>query len=202
MGLFSNRKRRRQARRAKAEAKALLVKAKKEAKATAKAATKRLRHDKKSTTRVEKAQIKTLKAQENHANKEAAKAERDRLSPKEVKKLLGTAKLVAPVAAPMLYQGATWIRSVLDGRAAGSGGTGAQISARISNAETAANAVSARDSASKKFAEATRTRLTELHTAVVAAATMPAPSQKSAHQAISAELSRIEADLLDRLGVH
>ncbi|CAM3837296.1 DUF6474 family protein [Smaragdicoccus niigatensis] len=215
MGLFSNRKRKREARRAKAEAKALMHKAKVEAKANAKNAKKQAKKNAKSATKLEKAQISTLKAQENHANKAAAKAERDRLAPKEVKKLLGTAKVVAPIAAPLVYQGATWLRGFLDERKAAGlgvpvgqlgefGGHGGRLSARIASADATTAELLARsgDGATKKFADATRARLAELNTAVHAAENMPPTARKSAHQAISNELSRVETNLLDRLGVH
>ena len=215
MGLFSNRKRKREARRAKAEAKALMHKAKAEAKATAKAERKRARHDRKSTNKLEKAQISTLKAQETLAVKTAARVERDRLSPKEVKKYLSTAKLVAPVVAPLAYQAVTHIRTMIDNRrASGLGvpisslgdfaGHGGRLSARIASAGRSTDELLTRsnDVATKKFAEGARVRLGELNTAVHAAENMPPQARKGAHQAISNELSRIETDLLDRLGVH
>lgn len=213
MGLFSKRKR--QARRTKAKAKALIQKAKVEAKATAKAERKRLRHDKKSNTKLEKAQIATLKAQEKYALKAAEKADRDRLSPKEMAKYLATAKIVAPVVAPLFYQGATTLRTYLDNRKAqGLGvpvdklgeysGHGARLSARIAAADASMSELVTRvnDGATRKFAEGVRARLAELNTAVHAAENMPPQARKSAHDAISNELSRVERDLLDRLGVH
>ena len=212
MGLFSKRKTR--ARR-KAEAKALKHKAKLEAKSTARTDRKRLRRDQRSQRKVDKAQVAAFKAQEKAAAKVAAKAEQDPFSVAAVKKYLGVARVLTPVLAPLVYRGATFAREKIETRRAAQLGVnieqlanftghGAKLSARVANAETSLEETLEQhpgDAETQQFADATRARLGDLTTAIHAAEQMPAANRRSAHQAISAELSGIEADLLARLGV-
>ncbi|MBJ8346348.1 DUF6474 family protein [Antrihabitans sp. YC2-6] len=212
MGLFKKRKRRSTR---KAEAKALKHKAKLEAKLGAKTDNKRLRAEKRSLRKVEKAQVSAFKAQEKAAAKVAEKASKDRFSVSEVKKYIGVARVLTPVLAPLAYRGATFAREKIDSRRAaqlGVGveqlgeftGHGAKLSARVANAENSvAEALTqhANDAETEKFAAATRSRLNDLSTAIHAAEQMPPPRRRTAHQAISTELTGIEADLLARLGV-
>ncbi|TQF74746.1 hypothetical protein FK531_01225 [Rhodococcus spelaei] len=204
MGLFKKRKTRATRR---AEAKALKHKAKVEAKLGARNDRKKMRGEAKSAKKVEKAQLATLKAQEKAA-------ERTGFSVGQVRRYLGIARLLTPVLAPLAYRGAVIVRGQLDQqRAAKMGiatdelgnytGHGAQLSARIAGAERSANDIAAQftDAETARFTAAIRGRLTELTTAVRAAEQMPAQRRKSAHQAISAELDGIEADVLARLGV-
>ncbi|MFE3290664.1 DUF6474 family protein [Rhodococcus sp. NPDC059234] len=204
MGLFRKRKTRATRR---AEAKALKHKAKVEAKLGARNDRKRMRSEEKSAKKIEKAQLATLKAQEKAA-------ERTGFSVGQLRRYLGIARLLTPVLAPLAYRGAVLVRGQLDQqRAAKMGiapeelgnftGHGAQLSARIAGAERSANDISAQfdDAETARFTAAIRGRLTELTTAVRAAEQMPTPRRKSAHQAISAELDGIEADVLARLGV-
>ncbi len=220
MGLFSKRK---QKARRKAEEKALRHKAAVEAKLGAKRERKRLRADLKSQKKsdraqqqLSKAQVATLKAQEQASLKQAERASREVLSVASVKKYLGVARVLTPVLAPLVYRGATVVREQLENRKAQRlgveveqlgefTGSGAKLNARIANAESSLAEIVSRGSdkdETQKFADATRGRLTDLTTAVQAAEQMPLPRRRAAHQAISTELSGIEADLLARLGVH
>ena len=212
MGLFGKRKSRAVRR---AERKAVRTKAKLEAKLGARTDRKRLRDDRKSQKRVEKAEISALKAQERAAVKIAQKAERDRFSAAEIRKYLGVARVLTPILLPLAYRASTFVRGQLDTRRAqrlGVGvaelgeytGHGAKLSARIAGAEQSLNKLVEQrpgDAETDKFAAATRARLTDLETAVRTAELMPAPRRRDAHQAISGELTGIEADLLARLGV-
>jgi Family of unknown function (DUF6474) len=212
MGLFKKRKSR--ATR-KAEAKALKEKAKLEAKLGAKNERKRNKAEARSQRKLEKAQISALKAEEKANIKLAEKAARDPFSVASVRKYLGVARVLIPVLTPLIYRAATYVRGQIDTRRAeklGVGveelgeysGHGAKLSARIVNAESSTDRLIEKhgdDAETKKFAAATRERLTDLDTAVRTAELMPAPRRRSAHQAISGELAGIEADLLTRLGV-
>lgn len=212
MGLFSKRK---QKARRKAEEKALKHKATVEAKIGAKHDRKRLRADLKSQKKTDKAQVAALKAQEQAALKQAERAGRDPFSVASVKKYLGVARVLTPVLAPLVYRGATAARQQLENRKAQRlgveveqlgqfTGPGAKLNARIASAESSLGEIVGRASGNaetQKFAEATRDRLANLTTAIQAAEHMPLPRRRAAHQAISTELSGIEADLLARLGV-
>lgn len=211
MGLFSKRKSRADR---KAERKAVVEKAKLEAKLGARNDNKQRRAERRSQRKIDKQQIKTLSAQEKVAVKEAEKLSKDRFSANQVKKYLGVARVLAPVLAPIAYKGATFVRGQVDTRRAQSlgvgveqlgqySGHGAKLSARIANAETSAGEIVTKNGSSdaQKFADATRKRLDDLNIAVNAAEHMPTARRRAAHQAISTELSGIEADLLARLGV-
>ena len=58
-----------------------------------------------------------------------------------------------------------------------------------------------KDPETKRFASAITERLADLAAAVTAAETMPAARRRAAHDAISAQIDGIEADLLARLGL-
>jgi hypothetical protein len=216
MALFKRRKRR--ATR-KAEAKALKHKAALEAKLSAKNESKRDRRlakaqakvDRelvKSQARVEKQQVATLKAQEKAAASQGFTAAK-------VRRYLGVARVLAPVLVPLIYQAVTALRGQLDARRAQRMGIavdelgdytghGALLSARVAGAEQSVAKIveqHPQDAETRKFADATRGRLTDLTTAISAAEQMPAPRRRAAHAAISTELDGIEADLLARLGV-
>ncbi|RVW02286.1 DUF6474 family protein [Rhodococcus spongiicola] len=208
MGLFKKRKRR--ATR-KAEAKALKHKAKLEAKLGAKNDRKKNRADRKAQKKVDKAQIATLKAQE----KAAIKASEKGLTVGKLRRYLGVARLLAPIIVPIAYRGATALRAQIDAQRAEQMGIavdrlgeftghGARLSARIAGAEKSLDEIVARhpaDAETKQFASAIRSRLTDLGTAIRSAEQMPPSRRKQAHQAISAELDGVEADILSRLGV-
>lgn len=211
MGLFTKRKRRPSRR---AEAKALKHKAAMEAKLGAKNDRKRQRADARSQQKVAKAQVATLQAEEKAALKAAARAERDPFSPGQIKKYIGVARVLVPVLAPLAYRGATYLRGQLDARRArqlGVGvnqlgdyaGHGGRLQARIGNTEAAlakiADGKNGKDT--QQFVTDARNRLDALTAAVRTADQMPAARRRSVYTSITTELSRIEADVLARLGV-
>ncbi|GGL25747.1 DUF6474 family protein [Nocardia jinanensis] len=211
MGLFTKRKRRPSRR---AEAKALKHKAAMEAKLGAKNDRKRQRADARSQQKVAKAQVATLQAEEKAALKAAARAERDPFGPGQIKKYIGVARVLVPVLAPLAYRGATYLRGQLDARRAkqlGVGvdrlgdyaGHGGRLQARIGNTEAAlgkiADGKNGKDT--QQFVTGTRNRLDALTAAVRTADQMPAARRRAVYASITTELSRIEADVLARLGV-
>lgn len=215
MGLFTKRKRRPSRR---AEAKALKHKAAMEAKLGAKNDRKARRAEARTQSKVAKAQIAALQAEEKAALKVAAKAERDPFTASQVRKYLGVARVLVPVLAPLAYRAATYIRGRIDTRRAhqlGIGveqlgdfsGHGGRLQARISSTEAALDKIGTQssDKASKgetqKFVTATQDRLGNLTAAIRTAEQMPAPRRRAVHASISSELSGIEADVLARLGV-
>ncbi|QCB49547.1 hypothetical protein E5720_09780 [Rhodococcus sp. PAMC28707] len=215
MGLFRKRKGRATRR---AEAKALKHKATLEAKFGAKNERKQLKSiakaqgklsavEAKSSKNVEKAQVAALKAQQKAAMQ-------GKFSAAQVRKYIGIARVLIPVLTPIVYRGAALVRGKLDERKASQlginpaelgqyTGYGAKLSARIAGAEKSLERVTSgsSDAETTKFADAISQRLTDLGTAVRTSEQMPAPRRKAAHNAISAELDGIEADLLARLGV-
>lgn len=217
MGLFK--RKRRPSRRA--EAKALKHKAALEAKLSAKNDRKRRRAEARTQRKVAKAQIATLQAEEKAALKLAAKAERDPLSPGQVRKYLGVVRLLVPVLAPLAYRGATYLRGQLDARRAaqlGVGmdqlgdftGHGGRLKARIANAEAALDKVTSGEDGKEKskdtdgarrFVTATRERLDSLSTAIRTAEQLPPARRRAVHTSVDTELAAIEADVLARLGV-
>ncbi|MFR9753394.1 DUF6474 family protein [Nocardia sp. 004] len=216
MGLFTKRKRRPNRR---AAAKALKHKATIEAKLAAKNDRKARRAEARTQRKVAKAQIATLQAEEKAALKVAAKAERDRLSPSQVKKYLGVVRVLIPVLAPLAYRGATFLRGRLDTHRAQQLGvsidqlgdfTGhsAKLQVRIANAEAALAKVGTQDGSTQggkgeaqKFVAVTEERLGSLAVALRTADQIPANRRRAVHTSISHELSGIEADILARLGV-
>lgn len=215
MGLL--RKRKGRATR-KAEAKALKHKATLEAKLGAKNERKQLKSiakaqnklsavEAKSQKNVEKAQIRTLQAQQKAALQGSFNAA-------QVRKYISIARVLIPVLTPIVYRGAAVLRNRLDERKAGKlgvnpaelseySGYGAKLSARIAGSEKSLAQVTANssDAETRKFSDAISQRLTDLGTAVRTSEQMPPARRKAAHNAISAELDGIEADLLARLGV-
>lgn len=213
MGLFTKRKRRPSRR---AEAKALKHKAALEAKLGAKNERKRQRAEARSQRKVAKAQIAALQAEEKAALETAARAARDPFAPGQISKYIGVARVLVPVLAPLAYRGATYLRGQLDNRRAqqlGVGvdrlgdyaGHGGKLQARIANAEAAldkiANGNSGREKDMQQFVDSAHSRLDALAAAVRTADQLPAGRRRSVHASIGTELSRIEADVLARLGV-
>ena len=119
-----------------------------------------------------------------------------------------------PVLAPFAYRAATAVRGHIDAsraRRIGVGieqlgefsGHGAALSARIAGLEPALAQMEPTHlaPADVEFRLATTARLAELSTAVHAAERMPTPRRKGAHRSIGADLDRIDAELLRKLGV-
>lgn len=199
----------------KAEAKALRHKAGLEAKYTARNERKHLKkiakNDAKalaSQQKVDQAHMKALAAREKAARE-------GKVNAAKVRKYLGIARIVAPVLVPIAYRASTIARGRLDSYRANRIGVdvrelgqytghGAKLTARIVGAERSLAELESthpgdRDTGS--FADAIKSRLTELTTAVHAAEQMPPSRRKLAHGAIGNELDGIEADILARLGV-
>ncbi len=127
---------------------------------------------------------------------------------------LSIARVVGPVVAPFAYRAASAVRGQVDGaraRKIGVGveqlseftGHGAALSAQITGLEPALDElVRVRsDAESAAFRERTVARLAELSTAVHAAERMPTARRKAAHRSVAADLDRMDAELLGRLGV-
>ena len=228
MGLFSSDGKTRAQRRA--ETKALKAKAKLDAKLAAKDRRRASKELHKSRTKIVekelKAQRKTLKAEAKAAQKVAkaeaktvaakAKATADAkpFSPASVKRFLTVARLVAPIAVPVIYRVAVAGRGkitelqakrigVSPAQLVKYSGSGAPLLARIDSLRTSLQKVSAQDTSSdtKQFVEAMTARLDNLAIAVEAAESMPPQQRKTAHRAVENELSAIDADIMARLGV-
>lgn len=217
MGLFSKRKSRATRR---AEARAIIARAKLEAKLAAKGEASRF----KATQRADaKALDKQLKAQRDtdrvtlkvaDAKLKAAR-EGALFSPTRIRRVLTVSRLLAPVLVPLAYRAAIAARGLIDARRADRlgvplaqigqfSGHGARLSARIAGAEQTLATVAAKnptDDETKRFAAAISERLGELSAAVTAAENMPATRRRSAHANISEQLDGIDADLMARLGL-
>lgn len=221
----------------RAEAKALKSKAKLEAKLDAKAKRKSEKIDRRAVAKADrktqraaakadkgehKATIKAAKSAEKVAQANAkvevakiqAEADKRLLSTTNVKRYLAVARLVAPIAAPVVYRASVSAReqfSIVRANRAGVSpdvlrqfsGHGATLSARIATTRSSIDNLSAQDSSAEAtaFADAMRARLANLATAVDAAEMMPPAQRRSAHLAIDRELSAIDGDILARLGV-
>lgn len=235
MGLLSSDGKSRALRRA--EAKALKAKAKAEAKLESKDRRKaakesrKLEHklrkvelglERKNTKHAAKAQRKLTKGQVKVAQAEAktvaaeAKAAADAklLSPASVRRYLTVARLVAPIAAPIVYRVAVAGRGRIDALTAQRvgvtpdalrqfSGHGAPLAARIAAARSSLQKVAAQDTTadSATFVTAMTARLDNLAVAVDAAEAMSSGQRRTAHRAIEDELGAIDADILARLGV-
>lgn len=217
MGLFRKRKSRATRR---AEARALKAGAKLEARLSAKNERRRIASANRASAKALRAQVKARREGDKAAVKVAEaqrQAARDGtlLSPARVGRALTVARLVAPVAVPLIYRAAIAVRGILDERRADRlgvplsqigrfSGHGAQLSARIAACEQTLATVEAdraSDPETRQFAAAITARLRDLAAAVIAAENMPAAARRKAHAAISTQLDGIERDLLARLGV-
>lgn len=172
------------------------------------------------------AQITADTAEDAKTSQRSRKARRrekqqDRpVTARDVKRMIGIAKIVIPVAAPFVLKALGWLRARFDemrarrlgipvGDLARFSGRGAALHARIAGIDDVlgelrerAHGKTDQDSiAAERFADTARQRLTELTSVVRAAERMPAPRRRAAHQAVAAELDRIDDGLLDHLGV-
>ncbi|MDX1871494.1 DUF6474 family protein [Mycolicibacterium sp. 120266] len=221
MGLFTRRKSR-ATRRAEARAikTAATKKAKLEAKLAAKNDARRYKADRKDQSRALKAQLRAQRNSDQAALKVAeaqlkAAREGKLLSPTRIRRTLTVSRLLAPILVPLAYRAAVAARGFLDQRRADRlgvplsqlgqfSGHGAALAARIAGAEQTLQQVAAKkpkDAETKQFVTAITDRLTDLSAAVTAAENMPAQRRAAAHDAISAQLDGIDADLLARLGI-
>ncbi|CDO07864.1 hypothetical protein C1S82_07200 [Mycolicibacterium cosmeticum] len=221
MGLFTRRKSR-ATRRAEARAikRAATKKAKLEAKLAAKNDARRYKADRKDQSRALKAQLRAQRDSDRAALKVAeaqlkAAREGKLLSPTRIRRTLTVSRLLAPILVPLAYRAAVAARGLLDQRRADRlgvplsqlgqfSGHGAALAARIAGAEQTLQQVAAKkpkDAETKQFVTAITDRLTDLSAAVTAAENMPTQRRAAAHDAISAQLDGIDADLLARLGI-
>jgi hypothetical protein len=149
--------------------------------------------------------------------KKGIAAREPRLTPGKAKNLVGVAKIVlpavVPVVSPYLLKAAGTAREQLDrmrarrmgvdvGDLAKFSGKGGALHARIIGAAESIDELAQKDDpATREFSTRGRETLATLATAVRAAERMPTARRRAAHQAVAAELDRIESELLRRLGV-
>jgi len=204
----------------RAEARAIVAKARLEAKLAAKNEARRIKADRKAQDKALKAQLRAQRDSDRAALKVAetqlkAAREGKLLSPTRIRRLLTVTRLLAPVVVPLVYRASIAARGVLEQRRADRlgvplsqlgqfSGHGAALSARIAGAEQSLRRgveKKPKDAETKQFAAEITERLNDLATAVTAAENMPTAQRKSAHATISRQLDGIEADLLARLEV-
>jgi hypothetical protein len=217
MSLFKRRKTRATRR---AEARAIVAKAKLEAKLAAKNDVRRIKADHRAEAKALKAQLRAQRDSDRVALKVAetqlkAAREGKLLSPTRIRRLLTVSRLLAPIVVPLLYRASITARGLIDQRRADRlgvpltqlgqfSGHGAQLSARIAGAEQSLRRVAEKkpkDPETKQFVTAMTERLADLSTAVTAAENMPSPQRRSAHETITRQLDGIDADLLARLNL-
>lgn len=140
-------------------------------------------------------------------------------TPKRARNAVSVAKVIVPAVAPVLLpvavRAAGAVREAYDryqahklgvpvDRLPEFTGRGARLLARIAGvSEAVADLRDAPRAGNEdiKFAHDAQETLQQLTTAVRAAERMPASRRKAAHQAVSVELERLEAQILKRLGV-
>lgn len=217
MALFKRRKSRATRR---AEARAIKAKAKLEARLAAKNETRRIKSEGKRQAAAIKAGAKAQRDSDKAALKVAetqlkAAREGKLLSASRVRRVLTVSRMLAPVVVPLAYRAAIAARGALDQRRADAlgvplsqlgqfSGTGGALSARIAGAESSLQNVATKnpkDAETKQFVTALTTKLEDLAAAVTAAEHMPTARRRAAHNAISAQLDGVDADLMARLGV-
>ncbi|WP_193045800.1 DUF6474 family protein [Mycolicibacterium baixiangningiae] len=217
MGLFRRRKSRATRR---AEARAIKAKAKLEARLSAKNEARRHKSQQKAETRALKSQLRAQRESDRSALKVAEmqlKAAREGkiFSAGRIRRMLTVARLLAPIAVPLVYRVSVAARGFADERRADRlgvplsqlgqfSGNGAELSARIAGAEQSVRLVSQKkpkDAETKQFVTAITERLGDLSAAVAAAENMPTARRRAAHAAITEQLDGIDADLMARLGV-
>lgn len=217
MGLFTRRKTRATRR---AEARAIVARAKLEARLAAKTQARRIKAEQKADAAALKAQLKAQRESDRAALKAAetqlkVAREGKLLSPTRIRRTLTVSRLLAPIVVPVAYRVAIAARGYIDERRADRlgvplsqigqfSGHGGQLSARIAGAEHSLRLVAEKnpkDAENKRFVAAITDRLRDLSAAVTAAENMPASRRRAAHTAIAEQLDAIDADLLARLGL-
>ena len=132
-----------------------------------------------------------------------------------VKRWLGIARIVVPVAAPIVYQAVGAARTRVDDyRARRLGvapdelsafsGRGTALYARVHNLANSVRELASRrpdDNDVRTFTADARTRLSDLEAAVRSAEQMPGARRRRAHLAVAGELDRLEARLLSLWGL-
>ncbi len=177
----------------------------------------------KEAAKAEKQTAKAAKADRKAAEKsveiEEATAEEDGkdepLTGAKVKRWIGIARVVVPVAAPIVYQAVGAARSRVDEyRARRLGvapdeltafsGRGTALYARCHNLANSVRELANRrpdDAEVRTFTDDARTRLSDLEAAVRSAEQMPGGRRRRAHLAVAGELDRLEARLLELWGL-
>ena len=154
---------------------------------------------------------------EEAAAKEAKEAKEgdEGLTGATVKRWIGIARVVVPIAAPIVYQAVGATRSRVDDfRARRLGvapdelssfsGRGTALYARCHNLANSVRELANRrpdDAEVGTFTADARTRLSDLEAAVRSAEQMPAGRRRRAHLAVAGELDRLEARLLALWGL-
>jgi hypothetical protein len=154
---------------------------------------------------------------EEAAAKEAKEAKEgdEGLTGATVKRWIGIARVVVPIAAPIVYQAVGAVRARVDDfRARRLGvapdeltsfsGRGTALYARCHNLANSVRELANRrpdDAEVGTFTADARTRLSDLEAAVRSAEQMPAGRRRRAHLAVAGELDRLEARLLALWGL-
>jgi hypothetical protein len=178
----------------------------------------------KQAAKAEKQTAKAAKADRRASDKSAKIADAE-IAEKEgkdepltgatVKRWLGIARIVVPVAAPIVYQAVGAARSRVDDyRARRRGvapdelsafsGRGTALYARCHNLANSVRELASRrpeDDDVRTFTADARTRLSDLEAAVRSAEQMPGARRRRAHLAVAGELDRLEARLLSLWGL-
>lgn len=177
----------------------------------------------KHAAKAEKQAGKAAKADRLAAERraEAAEAEKARaaedthLTGVTVKRWIGIARIVVPIAAPLVYQAVGAARSALDEQRArrfgvapdelsSFSGRGTALYARAHNLANSVREIERRregDADVRAFARDARDRLSDLEAAVRSAEQMPTARRRRAHLAVSDELDRLEARVLELWGL-
>jgi ABC-type transporter Mla subunit MlaD len=139
-----------------------------------------------------------------------------RITPERVRRLIRLAKVVGPavvpLVAPYVLRAVNAAREGVDRmRARRLGvdtadlsrftGHGARLHARLASAAEALTELRERQPDVARFVAEAQARLTTLTAAVRAAERMPSSRRRAAHRAVTAELDRLEQQLLRHLGV-
>lgn len=144
--------------------------------------------------------------------KAIAAKEKQPLTAKRAKRMLGVGVAVAPMLAPYALAIASSARGAWDARRAARlgvdagelaayAGPGGTLHARLSRVAEALNELDGKPGDAATFVTDTRPRLAELAVAVRAAEQMPTTRRRTAYRAVGDELDRIEIALLTHLGV-
>jgi hypothetical protein len=156
-------------------------------------------------------------ATERAGGSESAAGRTPRITPERAKRLIKLARVVAPTVVPLVapyaLRAAGAVRDGVDrmrarrlgvppGELARYTGHGARLHVRIAGVAQALAELSERQpAAAAGFADEGRATLAKLTAAVRAAEHMPSSRRRAAHRAVAAELDRLEAELLRRLGI-
>lgn len=162
------------------------------------------------------------KAAEKRAEVAEVEARRAREVPEDthltgatVKRWIGIARIVVPIAAPLIYQAVGAARSAIDEQRArrfgvapdelsSFSGRGTALYARAHNLAESVREIERRregDTDVRAFARDARDRLSDLEAAVRSAEQMPTARRRRAHLAVADELDRLEARLLELWGL-